>query len=315
MRSARAAHPDEPRSLAATARAAAALVYASAGIPVLPLYEIRPGGGCACGRATCDRPGKHPRLPRGVHDASTEPARIVRWWRWWPHANVGAATGHVFDVWDIDLPDVTAAGLLAEYLGDLAEVWPRVRTGSGGTHAFVAPTGHGNRAKFLPGCDWRGTAGYVVLPPSRHASGADYAWMVAPQTSGAADPGTKIEGLVFPPAPARLLSTLAPQPLRATPARAWHANRAAPYAEAALQRECQTLAAMGPDSGRNHALNRAAFNLGQLAAAGQLDPGEIGDALAAAAASCGLGEREAARTIASGLTAGQRSPRTIRGRA
>ena len=305
-------HPDTHPELPHSPRAEAALAYARAGVPVLPLYEIG-NHGCACGRHRCDRPGKHPRLPRGVHDASTNLDLIARWWRWWPTANVGAATGHLFDVWDIDLPPAAAGRLLVEYLGADATEWPSVRTGSGGTHVFVAPTGHGNRTKFLPGCDWRGTAGYVVLPPSVHATGDTYVWIRAPQPTPVADPGTKI-GPRFPLAPDSLLSALAPQPLRATPPRGWHANHAAPYAKAALNRECQTLAVMPPDSGRNHALNRAAFNLGQLAAAGQLHPDVITDALTAAAAECKLGEREAARTIASGLAAGQRSPRTIRGR-
>jgi hypothetical protein len=281
---------------------------------VLPLYEIHADGGCACGRIDCDRPGKHPRLPRGVHDASTDSARVAKWWRWWPTANVGAATGYLFDVWDIDLPSDPAWDLLAAFLGDLAESWPSVRTGSGGTHAFVAPTGHGNRAKFVPGCDWRGRGGYVVLPPSGHASGDTYTWLASPQATPSADPGTA-RGLVFPPAPVRLREALQPRPLRATPARGWHANRTAPYAAAAVRRECDTVAAMGADSGRNNALNRAAFNLGQLVAAGHLGEDTAAEALAAAAAACGLGERESARTIASGLSAGQRSPRTVRGRA
>jgi hypothetical protein len=298
-------HPEASHSR----RAAAALAYVAAGIPVLPLYEIRPGGGCACDRPGCDRPGKHPRLPRGVHDASAELAQVVRWWRWWPTANVGAATGHLFDVWDIDLPPSEACDLLARYLGDLAASWPSVRTGSGGTHVFVYPTGHGNRAKFLPGCDWRGRGGYVVLPPSGHASGDAYQWLTLPQVNRLGDPGTRV---AFPPAPVGLREALQPRPSRATPARAWHANRTAPYAEAALRRECDTLAAMGPDSGRNNALNRAAFNLGQLVAAGHLPEEDAAEALAAAAAACGLGDREAERTIASGLAAGQRHPRTVR---
>lgn len=278
--------------------AEAAVRYATAGVPVLPLYEPRPDG-CACGRPGCDRPGKHPRLPRGVHQASTDPDTVARWWRWWPHASVGAATGHAFDVWDIDLPTGAAARLLADHLADTAA--PLARTGSGGTHVFVAATGHGNRAKFLPGCDWRGRGGYVVLPPSRHVSGQPYRWLTPP--------------LPFPPAPTRLLAAVAPQPLRATPARGWHANARHPYAEAALRRECERVAGMAPDSGRNNALNRAAFNLGQLVAGGVIDAPTAETALADAARACGLGDREAARTIASGLAAGQRHPRTRRGAA
>src|SRR6266545_4636611 len=121
----------------------AAVRYALAGVPILPLYDVRDGR-CTCGWTLCARPGKHPRTTRGVHDASTDVELVEQWWQWWPTANVGAATGQAFDVWDIDLPADVAAHLLDRYLGDLATAWPKSRTGSGGTHALVAATGHGN---------------------------------------------------------------------------------------------------------------------------------------------------------------------------
>jgi hypothetical protein len=277
--------------------------YALAGVPILPIYDVRDGR-CACPHpdecARTGRAGKHPRLPNGVTGASASVDLVRRWWTWWPSANVGAATGHRFDVWDIDLPD--ADDLLTGYLGDQVGAWPMTRTGSGGTHVFVAPTGQGNRGKFLPDCDWRGRGGYVVLPPSGHATGQTYRWLT---------PATDI----IRPAPVGLLRALVPQPSRATPARGWHASHASGYAHAAIRRECDPVAAMAPDSGRNHALNRAAFNLGQLVAGGLVDEATVTDALTDAARSCELPDREAARTIASGLRAGQRHPRTRRGAA
>ena len=60
---------------------------------------------------------------------------------------------------------------------------------------------------------------------------------------------------------------------------------------------------------RNHGLNRAAFRLGQLVAGGELAADLVHDELLAAALSTGLGEREATRTIRSGLRAGEGSPR------
>ena len=61
--------------------------------------------------------------------------------------------------------------------------------------------------------------------------------------------------------------------------------------------------------GRNHALNRAAFRLGQLVAAGLLDPETVLAGLLEAATACGLGESEATATIESGLAGGTRKPR------
>jgi hypothetical protein len=54
---------------------------------------------------------------------------------------------------------------------------------------------------------------------------------------------------------------------------------------------------------------RAAFNLGQLTAAGMLTEAEVTLALTAAAAQTGLPGREITRTIKGGMAAGERSPR------
>jgi len=50
----------------------------------------------------------------------------------------------------------------------------------------------------------------------------------------------------------------------------------------ALKDECDALAAMPKDSGRNNALNRAAFNLFQLVAGGGLDEKPVREQLSAA---------------------------------
>jgi hypothetical protein len=276
----------------------AALRYAALGIPVLALFETVDGGGCACGRAGCERPGKHPRTPRGHLGSSTDAHVVARWWRWWPHASVGAATGHLFDVWDIDLPTGQAAALIEDH--PPAAAAPMARSGSGVTHAFFAATGLGNRTRFLPGCDWRGAGGYVVLPPSIHTSQMTYRWLADD------DPA------VFPPAPPSLRTALAQPAVPATAAGTWHAPATTAYATAALRQERERVAAAQPGA-RNSALNRAAFNLGQLVAAGSLDDRTVTAELATAAERCALPPIETERTIASGLHAGMRHPRTRRG--
>jgi hypothetical protein len=62
---------------------------------------------------------------------------------------------------------------------------------------------------------------------------------------------------------------------------------------------------------RNDTLNRAAWALGRLVAAGLLDPGEVVSRLSAAARTAGLGRAETARTIRSGLGAGVRLGATL----
>jgi hypothetical protein len=64
---------------------------------------------------------------------------------------------------------------------------------------------------------------------------------------------------------------------------------------------------------RNDTLNRAAFALGTLVGSGALSRDEVEASLAHAAASAGIPEREARRTIASGVDAGMHRPRSLTG--
>lgn len=66
-----------------------------------------------------------------------------------------------------------------------------------------------------------------------------------------------------------------------------------------------------PGAGRNNALNCAAYTLGRIVAAGQLDYFVVADALTAAGKAAGLDDVEIAATIRSGLKAGEREPRAL----
>lgn len=279
----------------------AALRYAAAGIPVLPLHAPAPDGGCSCGRPDCDRPGKHPRwhhrlITAGLNDASTDPAVLRRWWSRWPAANVGLRTGVRVDVCDVDSDEGRRAvsDLLAAQEG-----WPSppaVRTGSGGWHLYFAATGIGNRVRLLPGVDWRGRGGYVVAPPSLHASGRRYRWR-RPLGPDVPDCPPALRALLVEPPP---LPAAPPRPVR-------DASR---YAAAALNDEAHRVAGAVVGE-RNTTLFRAARNLGQLAAAGMLPDAEVRAVLTDAALRTGLGYREIARTVRSGLNAGRRRPRAF----
>jgi Bifunctional DNA primase/polymerase, N-terminal len=127
----------------------AALAYAARGIPVLPLhYPIaRPATspptladragwqlGCSCGDRACAQPGKRPLgrlVPHGLREATTNRARILAWWTQQPQANVGLATGHRFDVLDLDGPAGVAAlrAFAAEHHVRVLERGPVVRSG------------------------------------------------------------------------------------------------------------------------------------------------------------------------------------------
>jgi putative DNA primase/helicase len=155
----------------------AALRYASQGYAVLPLHSLDHGV-CTCGSPVCKAPGKHPRTPRGVLDASTEPEMIEWWWREFPSANIGLRTGDGVAVLDIDPRHGGDASLqrLIEIHGALPDT-PTVRTGGGGSHHyFLVPQGFRGSIGRLAGIDVKAEGGYVVAPPSVHASGAAYVW-------------------------------------------------------------------------------------------------------------------------------------------
>ncbi len=139
----------------------AALFYASRGVAVFP---------CVAG-------GKQPATAKGFKDATTDRDQIGAWWLYQPNANIGAPTGITFDVIDIDGPEGLGSVYSPEKPLKLpAEIGHSLTTRMAGHHIFIEPTGRGNRASFLPGVDYRGAGGYVILPPSRGANGRRYAW-------------------------------------------------------------------------------------------------------------------------------------------
>jgi Bifunctional DNA primase/polymerase, N-terminal/Primase C terminal 1 (PriCT-1) len=165
--------------------AAAALDIAKLGLPVFPVWSVRQLDSrlvCACSKGTnCPHPGKHPMVPHGLTQASTDADRISHWWRNRPDANIGLATGAVV-VLDIDprhAGDRTLAEIESKH-SKLPATW-RVGTGGGGEHIyFLSPPAHApirNSVEHVgPGIDVRGAGGYVLAPPSRHISGRFYQW-------------------------------------------------------------------------------------------------------------------------------------------
>lgn len=151
----------------------AALLYASWGWPVFPLGPR----------------SKQPAIPRdrggrGVLDAHCDPDRIKRYWQRHPDHNIGIATGAMFDVIDIDIPEKEGEPdgrewvpkmLASEKIPDAHGV---VITASGGFHYYIPASGGGNKAGIAPGVDIRGKGGYVVAAPSVDPRGRWF-WSIA----------------------------------------------------------------------------------------------------------------------------------------
>lgn len=163
--------PIEP--VATGALLEAALAYAARGWRVFPCHTpvVTPAGiACSCRNKACITIGKHPRTKNGFQDATADEAAIRRWWDMWPDANIGglpASAGLV--AFDIDSDAATTA---AQALGLFAEPTLEIRTGNG-THRYFRHGALPNGAS-IGGIVVRSGHGYVLLPPSLHASGRRY---------------------------------------------------------------------------------------------------------------------------------------------
>ena len=175
--------------------AAAALVYAEAGLAVFP-----------CGD------DKAPLTEHGYLDATTDSAVISAWWRLLPWALIGVAIPAGLVVVDVDGPQGWAA-LEAEGLTLPATL--TAITGRGEWHRHLwyrLPDGAtvGCHRGVLPCIDTRAVGGYVIAPPSRSTLGP-YTWQ----------DGFSLEKIA--PAPDWLLERCAPArlPGQARPASEW----------------------------------------------------------------------------------------------
>lgn len=171
--------------------AESAAIYAAWGFPVFPLRPV--GAPCRNNRgdkcaALCQCP-KTPATKNGFQDATTDVERVRDYWGRVPNAGIGIATGHVFDVIDVDLPDGPASWRAMVTEPGAPDVHGIVSTASGGRHFLVIPTGLGNKAKIRPGIDYRGMGGYVVAPPTWLGDcGHKWSWVTkpSPQLTGKA---------------------------------------------------------------------------------------------------------------------------------
>src|SRR5688572_10515484 len=155
-----------------------ALMYAGIGWKVFPVHEMTENG-CSCSAGgDCDRPGKHPRTAGGLNEASSERVSIEGWWTRWPRASIGIATGRASKLTVIDAdasggkPGVVNITTLSAPHGGLPNTLI-TNTGGGGLHLYfeyceALRTGTNVLAEAV---DVRNDGGYVIAPPSIHASG------------------------------------------------------------------------------------------------------------------------------------------------
>jgi hypothetical protein len=168
--------------------------YAKLGYPVIPLHNVvlnKDFKRCSCSDwKTCDKPGKHPRTRHGHKDATTNENQILKWWTYYPNANIGILTGIETGIFvlDIDLKhdgENSLEELKDYYRHKLKDKYDceetlTAYTGSGGRHLlYKHPMDfkiNSSESRIDAGLDIKGEESYIVAAPSNHWSEGEYSW-------------------------------------------------------------------------------------------------------------------------------------------
>ena len=307
LRSRRAGPRRRRRRAPPELRCVAALAYAVAGWPVLPAaHPDRAAAAARAGAPACASAGKHPRTRHGLQRRQHRPgSRSPRGGRA-GRTPTSASAPATLVVLDVDGPD--GARSLAE-LEAAHEPLPATRRAqtARGEHLYFHAAGHAiasSAGRLGPGLDVRGRGGYIVAPPSRHATGHRYAWTTSARRSRRCPPGSP-----------RLL----------TSARAAARARALPAGRRGRRRRARAPLPAGRARRRARATSRARRSA-RATRRSTAPPSGSANSPAPASASADAARRrtpatppsapassdiEARATIASGLGAGQRHPRPL----
>jgi len=207
---------------------------------------------------------KTPLIEHGCCDATTDRTQIIIWWRGWPDALIGFATGKMnrIGVLDVDTKgDVSGFDTLDDLGFALLPVTPMAHTPSGGLHLYFEIPEHvairntqGKRGCGIgAGLDWRGTGGYVIVP----SLGSHYRW----------DPVNNLDTVPLAPVPADLLPCQPRSGITVKPVQPLAGINA--YGEAALDSACRRILS-APNGEQEATLNAECFAIGTLAGAGGL---------------------------------------------
>ncbi|MGK0741838.1 bifunctional DNA primase/polymerase [Leucobacter sp. Z1108] len=252
----------------------AAQHYAGLGVPVFP---------CVPGE-------KRPLVAHGFKDATADTAQVGAWWRRWPEANIGIPTGPAsgIEVVDVDVKGDEPRGPVswqrATQAGFLDGWAAHVVTPSGGLHVYY-PAADMEQRSWASGnaqLDYRGTAGYIVAPPSRTVVGGE---VVAYQLLDLAT------GDVQPVNAGALREFLDPRPPQRS---SWEARPFSGTLEERTQRIAAWLEGQG-EGERNQGLFWASCRLAENGVA----LSDAFEALGPVAEGIGLPPREVERTIRS----------------
>lgn len=272
----------------------AALAYADRGWGVFPL----------AGKVPCISKANG---GNGCHDATTDEATIRAWWKKFPRANIGLATGPASGLLVVDIDGVDGEETLKALNLKLPETLVSL-TGGGGRHlVFTYPAGETisiSQGRLGDKIDTRGMGGYIVAPPSLHPdTGAFYEWQNE-STTIAAPPEALLVLLRKPKPPPR------PDYVRAEVA----PGRANAYRAKMLDGIASDLAGT-PLGKRNIALYTKARRCGEYADACGLTESEAEGAIFAAIGAAGWdNERLSRKTFDNGWKRGVKDQKHLEDR-
>jgi hypothetical protein len=281
-----------------------ALGLATVGLPILPAGVFW--------NQNSARWRKQPLVNQWQQVATCDPLQIREWWRSHPAAVPGIELGRAgLVVIDADrhgsADGVAAFQALTRRHG--LPVGPLTVTAGCGLHYVF-------RGRLPEGIDVRGAGGWVVAPGSVRADGA--VWQAAADTpplrDAFPDGVPRVPGWIANLIRGRPTHSDSPrtrQPLAIPQAQPASSARQAAYAEIALARNAEELAAAQTGT-RNNLANAIAFRMGRMVARGWIDRTLVIDELLQACQANGLvrddGMQVVGGTIDRGLAAGMTNP-------
>ncbi|WP_215754222.1 bifunctional DNA primase/polymerase [Acetobacter sp. P5B1] len=244
---------------------------------------------------------KRPLTEHGFKDASTDEERVKAMFRACPGARIGMPTGRASGIFVIDIDTKDGPHAQDWMVGlNLHNGTKCVKTQSGGYHLWYRMPDvelRNTQSKLHPNVDTRGEGGYVLIPPS--------------------DGYYEFNDLEPAELPEFLLEELTRKPAPATSVQHVDAQRrldgGTAYGLEALARECAAIRSAA-DGQKHGILNKAAYSIGGLVGADELDEGiaiaELRGALFDIRDRC-RDFRAAERTLENSFADGLRRPRQV----
>jgi len=279
-----------------------ALAYASRGWFVFPSPASGEKMGCVSGEKTNgNRWG-----------CTTDPVEIVAYYKQFPAANVGIATGKDSGIFVLEAD--TPAGHSADGIANLKNLEAEhgelpatlmAESPSGSVHRFFKYPSDGtfienSASKLAPGVDVRGDGGMVIAAPSVRPGKGIYRWLNTLPIADAPEWLIKLSAKAALPPPKPIIFSIQ------------SSSDLSAYGAAALADEMAQLAARSPGE-RNTEANLSAYRIGRLVGGRCLAFSEAYSALEQAVLSWGVSPKDKALgpkgTLARALRVGEKYPR------